>query len=387
MALYLGENEYRLRARQALDAILAGVPADPMHEVRIFSVFHYISAADGDKPALDRLHQIAEQDIDAGARLEALYQLHAHNFGRGNYHLCEPLSRRSEVAARRCGAAEMLHARRLRALASHYCGEHAVAAEYASSLLYHDDQRVPLRLSGWLSRRLSMQIVMARVFWMQGQGERAAALAAECLRDARDARFPAALSQALCLAVLPVALWQGQDAHARALLIELGSHLAQHPQQYWTPWLDGLQRIMALRAQPPALVTRLAEAPDAKLLDHLVSFGAWGYHEQGLERWRAGMVGWNGPELLRIQGELLLRQGTAEAPAAAEAAFMEALELARKQAAHAWALRASNSLARLWLAQGRAGDALALLAPWLARLDAMGDSADARETRLLLDRR
>jgi predicted ATPase len=135
------------------------------------------------------------------------------------------------------------------------------------------------------------------------------------------------------------------------------------------------------------LVTRLAEAPDAKLLDHLVSFGAWGYHEQALERCRQGKVGWNGPELLRVQGELLLRQGTAEAPAAAEAAFMEALELARKQAAHAWALRASNSLARLWLAQGRAGDALALLAPWLARLDAMGDSADARETRLLLDRR
>jgi predicted ATPase/DNA-binding winged helix-turn-helix (wHTH) protein len=387
MALYLGENEYRLRARQALDAILAGVPADPMHEVRIFSVFHYISAADGDKPALDRLHQIAEQELDDGARLEALYQLHAHNFGRGNYNLCDPLSRRSEVAARRCGAAEMLHARRLRALASHYCGEHAAAADYASSLLYHDDQRVPLRLSGWLSRRLSMQIVMTRVFWMQGQGERAMALAAECLRNAQDSRFPAALSQALCLAVLPVALWQGQEALARTLLLQLESHLAQHPQQYWASWLDGLQRVLALRAQPPALVTRLPDVPDAKLLDHLVSFGAWGYHEHALERWRQGMVGWNGPELLRIQGELLLRDGTPEGQAAAETAFMEALGLARKQAAHAWALRASNSLARLWMAQGRVKDALALLAPWRPRLDAMGDSADAGETRLLLDRR
>ena len=386
MALYLGENEYRKRARQALDAILAGVPADPMHEVRIFSVFHYISAADGDKPALARLRQIAEQDSNAGVRLEALYHLHAHHFGRGNYHLCEPLSLRSEDAARACGAAEMLHARRLRALSSHYCGEHAVAAQYASSLLYHDEQLVPLRLSGWLSRRLSMQIVMTRVFWMQGQGERAAALASECLRDARDARFPAALSQALCLAVLPVALWQGQDGLARALLLELESHLAQHPQQYWAPWLDALQQVMALRALPPALVTRMPDLPDAKLVDHLVSFGAWGHHDTAMARLRQGMVGWNGPELLRIQGELLLKGGAAQNQAEAEAAFMEGLALARQQAAHGWALRLCNSLATLWLAQGRGEEARSLLAPWLARLDAMGDSADARATRVLLDR-
>jgi predicted ATPase len=133
-------------------------------------------------------------------------------------------------------------------------------------------------------------------------------------------------------------------------------------------------------------VTRLPDAPDAKLLDHLVTFGAWGYQEKALDRWRQGMVGWNGPELLRIQGELLLRNEPAAPNAAAEAAFMEALALARKQQAHAWALRVSNSLARMWLAQGRLEDARTLLAPWLARLDAMGDSADADETRLLLDR-
>jgi tetratricopeptide (TPR) repeat protein len=277
----------------------------------------------------------------------------------------------------------MLHAQRLRALASHYGGEHAVAAEYAAALLYHDDQRVPLRLSGWLSRRLSMQIVMTRVFWMQGQGARAMALADECLRNAEDARFPAALSQALCLAALPVALWQGEDERARALLQQLEAHLAEHPQQYWTPWLNELRQVMALRALPRALEKRRAEAPDAKLLDHLVTFGAWGCHGQAMERWRQGMVGWNGPELLRIHGELLLREGAGEA---AETAFMEALDLARKQQARAWALRIGNSLARMWLAQGRLDEARQLLAPWLARLDGIGGSADASEARLLLDR-
>ncbi len=385
MALYLGENEYRTRARQALDAILAGTPADPIHEVRMFSVFHYISAADGDGPALERLHQIAERSTDAGARLEALYQLHAHYFGRGSYHLCEPLSRRSEQAALLCGEPERLHARRLRALALHYCGMHNAAADYAAALLYKDDQRVPLRLSGWLSRRQSMQIVMTRIFWMQGQGERAVLLAKECVRSAEDARFPAALSQSICLAAFPVAIWQGDEAMARALLERLEAHLDQHPQQYWSAWLRGLNALMALRSPSATVFSFLPDAPDAKLLDHLVSFGGWSCHQQALARWRQGMVGWNGPELLRIQGELLLLQGNPGAAAAAQAAFMAALALARKQQAHAWALRASNSLARLWVADGRRGDARHLLESWLPRLAAMGDSADAAETRLLLD--
>src|SRR5450830_276759 len=368
MALCLGEQEYRMRARQALDAIKAGVTADPIHEVRIFSVFHYISAADGDQSALDRLLAVAEQATDTDAQLEALYQLHAHHFGRGNYQLCDRFSLAHEMVARRCGDAEILHARRLRALALHYRGEHVQSAEYATSLLYHDDQQVALHLSGWLSRRLSMQILMARIFWIQGQGARATLLAAECVRNAEQARFPAALSQALCLAALPLA--------------RLAQHLASYPQQYWTAWLSEIEQLMALRAGPASLVTNLPGAPDAKLLDHLVSFGAWGHHAKALTHWQHGIVGWNGPELVRIQGELLLRSGGADA--AAEA-FTQALALAQQQAAHAWGVRAANSLAALRLEQGRVGEARALLAPFLPRLQAMGASADAAQALALYE--
>jgi predicted ATPase/DNA-binding winged helix-turn-helix (wHTH) protein len=385
MALCLGEHEYRMRAKQALDAINAGVRTDPIYEVRIFSVFHYLAAADGDQSGLDRLLLVAEQEADVEARIEALYQLHAHNFGRGNYQLCERFSRASEVAAQGCGEAEMLHARRLRALSSHYRGEHALAAEYASSLLYHDDQQVHLRLTGWLSRRLSMQILMARIFWMQGQGVRALALAAECVHSAEEARFPAALSQAICLAALPLALWQGDNERALVLLRRLEAHLAAHPQQYWTAWLSELRQLMALRAGPAGPMASLPGAPDAKLLDHLVSFGAWAHHARALARWRDGIVGWSGPELLRVEGELLLRGGRADAADAARAAFAQALALAEQQQAHAWALRARNSLAALQLQQGHPSEAHALLVPCLPRLQAMGDSADAARARALLD--
>jgi len=386
MAMFLGESEYRVRATQALDAIKAGVPADPIHAVRIYSVFHYIAPGDGDNAGPPCMLAVAERHDDVHARLEALYQLHAHSFGGGNYQLCDHYSRRSEIVAPQCGAAEVLHARRLRALSSHYGGAHAAAADYAASLLYHDDQQVPLRLTGWLSRRLSMQILMARIFWIQGQGERAMKLAAECVRSAQEARFPAALSQAICLGALPVALWHGDDLLARSLLEQLDAHLDRFPQFYWAAWSANLRHVMAPGTSHDTPAAQFPREASPKLLDHLVTCGGWGHIDQALDRWRRGLVGWNGPELLRIEGELMLSKPDAAASGEAEARFVSALELAEKQQAHAWTLRATNSLARLRLSQQRRAEARALLLPWLGRLDAMGGSADAAEARALLRR-
>jgi hypothetical protein len=374
-----------MRARQALDAIEAGIQADPIHQIRIFSMFRYVSP--GSVVTMPPLMlALAEQEQDAGARLEALYHLQTYSFGGGDYHLADMYSRRSEEVASRCGAPEIMHARRLRALASHYHGEHGVAAEYASDILYEDDQPVPLRLSAWLSRRLSMQILMSRIFWIQGQGERAMALAADCVRNASDARFPAALSQALCLGAIPVAFWQGDEGQVRHFVQVLDRHLENCPQPYWAMWSAHLHQLLALQAAPVGLDTSMPGPPDAKLLDHLVTFGAWALHERAFDRWRQGFVGWNGPELLRIEGELLLRRRGLDGQDAARAAFSEALALAETQQAQAWALRAANSLARLYELQNRRSQMRDLLLPWEARLDAMGAGKDAAETRALLAR-
>jgi predicted ATPase len=59
---------------------------------------------------------------------------------------------------------------------------------------------------------------------------------------------------------------------------------------------------------------------------------------------------WYEAELVRLRGAVLLEAGS---PAAeAEAAFVEALEIARRQDAKSLELRAAMSLARLWQAQG-----------------------------------
>lgn len=60
------------------------------------------------------------------------------------------------------------------------------------------------------------------------------------------------------------------------------------------------------------------------------------------------------PEIQRLAGELLLRRGaTARTQAETEACFLKAIELAQRQQAHSWELRAVTSLSRLWQQQGK----------------------------------
>lgn len=85
-------------------------------------------------------------------------------------------------------------------------------------------------------------------------------------------------------------------------------------------------------------------------------------------------------ELHRLKGELLLAEST-ETPAA-EVCFRQAIETARRQASRAWELRATMSLARLWLRQGRRAEARATLAAVYGTYTegfTTPDLADARE--------
>src|SRR5262249_31601317 len=79
--------------------------------------------------------------------------------------------------------------------------------------------------------------------------------------------------------------------------------------------------------------------------------------EKALAESKRDGQGWSLPELLRIRGELLLREKRTRSSAAmAETYLLESLETAREQGALLWELRAAMSLARLRLTQRRAND-------------------------------
>ncbi len=99
-------------------------------------------------------------------------------------------------------------------------------------------------------------------------------------------------------------------------------------------------------------------------------------NDKGECRWDA--------ELYRLKGEILLVR-SAEHHTEAEACFCQALDIARRQQAKSWELRAAISLARLWQRQGKHAAAHELLAPIYGWFTEGFDTADLQEAKVLLE--
>ena len=86
-------------------------------------------------------------------------------------------------------------------------------------------------------------------------------------------------------------------------------------------------------------------------------------------------------ELWRLQAELLTLQAN---EAQAEASYMKAIAVARRQEARSWELRAATGLARLWKRQGRTEEARELLAGVYGWFTEGFDTPDLKEAKTLL---
>ena len=89
-------------------------------------------------------------------------------------------------------------------------------------------------------------------------------------------------------------------------------------------------------------------------------------------------------ELIRIKGDLLLAASSIN-PGEAESCFSQALDIARRQQAKSWELRAAVNLGHLWQQQGKQAEARDLLAGVYDWFTEGHDNADLRDARALLD--
>ncbi len=87
-------------------------------------------------------------------------------------------------------------------------------------------------------------------------------------------------------------------------------------------------------------------------------------------------------ELYRLKGELLLVQGD---ESEAEISLHKAIEVARRQRAKSWELRAVMSLSRLWQRQGKKAEAHQMLAEIYNWFSEGFDTIDLKETKVLLE--
>ncbi len=89
-------------------------------------------------------------------------------------------------------------------------------------------------------------------------------------------------------------------------------------------------------------------------------------------------------ETHRLRGELLLKQDDSN-PAEPQICFERAIEIARKQSAKSWELRATTSLARVLVQQGHRDEARAMLAEIYNWFTEGFDTADLKDAKALLD--
>jgi predicted ATPase len=139
-------------------------------------------------------------------------------------------------------------------------------------------------------------------------------------------------------------------------------------------------RAMGLEVYRPYFLALLAEA-----------YGTADQNEAGLTVLAEALdqVGTTGQrvyeaELYRLKGTLLLAR-PGDHHREAEVCFQKALDVARRQQAKSWELRAATSLARLWQSQAKRQNAYDLLAPVYGWFTEGFDMADLQEAKALLD--
>jgi predicted ATPase len=155
---------------------------------------------------------------------------------------------------------------------------------------------------------------------------------------------------------------QGEAAAGVAHLRQALASPDVGPESLRSYWLAALAEAYGRAGQPQAGLQVLAEA---------VTLMA----TTAMRWWEA--------EVSRLQGELLLQLPSPDVPQAG-AAFLRALDVARRQQAKALELRAALSLSRLWQQQGKREAARNLLAPIYAWFTEGFDTPDLQEAKTLL---
>jgi predicted ATPase len=242
----------------------------------------------------------------------------------------------------------------------------------------------------------------AHALWLLGYPQAALSRAHEALRLAHDLHQP--FSQALAATYLAML----QQLCADETIAQASSHEAlalttEYKTPYYHAWSailvsyatacerPGTPAIDGLRESIAAFKTSGARVRLPYYLGLLAQVcGQAGCVNEGLEAVDEAMAAsrvhnerWWDAELHRMRGGLLLAAGAEKAEA--EASYVRAIEIAQAQEARSLELRATSSLARLWLTQRRVGEARRLLHNLYSWFTEGFETKDLREAKVLLD--
>src|SRR5262249_35732210 len=155
----------------------------------------------------------------------------------------------------------------------------------------------------------------ARIHWIEGEADRAMAIALEAVECAVGGH-PFALSQALAMAAIPIAMWRGDDAVARQLIARLMDPARPNALNYWLSFAASFRHVLDLRERHVSYDDDNLSASDWRLpsnameLDLIATLSEDLVSSETLARVRSGAVGWCAPEIIRADACARVAVGT-----------------------------------------------------------------------------
>jgi predicted ATPase len=272
-----------------------------------------------------------------------------------------------------------------------------------SLALYDPGEHRPLAARFGQDSRVTSLYHRSAGLWILGYPTLALADMDNALKDARETGQAGTLMPTLTNAAFYFVLC-GDYAKASALLDELFALAKEKELAFWQV-AEKLLRgcLLAVTGKPLNAVQMISSAfPTLRATGAMLGVplmlsqwafayaqvgkykDAWGCIDETVTLIEATGQRSHEAEILRIAGEIALLEPKPDA-AKAEMYFSHALDVARKQQAKSWELRAAMSMARLWRSQGKRQQARELLAPVYGWFTEGFDTLDLKEAKALLE--
>jgi predicted ATPase len=404
-------TECRERVERAVDGLRANCTINAPHRLQLqialgAAMIYTMGLDESTREALAQSLEAAESLEEVDSQLRVLWALWAFHFYNGDFNQGKSVAERfSTIALRTTNAADALVGDRLVGVVAHFQGQQADARFHLERVLDFYVAPSDRRHAMWFhfDQRILARAMLARVLLLQGFLEQAANAAELSLLDAQATHHALTICNVIGFCVCPLALQTDNLAVADRALAMMADIVARHGMSFWRNFSKHLEGELHVRRGEfrrgvellrIGLGTRHgAGGCRAKFLGTLAE-GLAGLGQpaqalvtvdQALAVAEDGGQRWCVPELLRLKGELLLRETRDQSFLAAENCFHQAVEIAGRQGALYWELRSVISLAQLRMTQGRSDDAQQALAPVYDRFTEGFETSNLRTARRMLD--
>jgi len=324
---------------------------------------------------------------------------------KGEFGTSAEVAREALAVAERTGEAfDLVSAHCQTGMPLFFQGDFARALRHLehSADLYDPAAHAALAYSTGIDRGINSRVYAGLCHLYVGHLDRALAVSEAAVSLARQVKHPLSLAQALFFAGF-THFTRGDLTRTRERVDEVVALAAELGFPLYTAvgtFLRGRARIesddcdvgLAEMRQAIVELARIASGLAAPQFLGLLAEGLRkvGRHDEALQALALGVAQADGQgqhyydaELHRLRADILLDTDS-QAFDDAAALYSQALEIARRQQARLFELRAAVGMARLWQRQSKRDSARALLAPVYAWFEEGGDTHDLRAARELL---